>query len=380
MRIALISFHFAEYAFLLAKGLSEKHDVLLILNAENVARELGCRLLASASGRLQIVQLPPRALKNPLMGLNIYRIVAGIKRFSPDILHCQETPYDYLMGALVLLRNIPLVLTIHDHVPHSGKDAEDRWRIRFYRRRLRHMPDVVIVHGERIRRESEALLPWLRNRIIAIPHGPLGGASADNIHGWQRGALLFFGRIEQYKGLRYFIDVVKALNADGVNVKGIIAGTGQDLEQCRAEIEANGAFDLIGRYVADDEIPALFARANVIVLPYTDATQSGVAAMALRFGRPVVATDVGSIGEVVREGYNGFLVPPRDVPALASAIKLLVENQQLAVTLAKNAIRLAATELSWETIADSTAEAYRLAIAHKSGRKMQIDPVGESQS
>ncbi len=374
MKIALISFHFSEYTFMLASALAAQHQVLLILNQENAERELGRRLSSAVGKRLKIVLLPERGLKNPLMLLNLFRVVAEVRQFSPDVVHCQEAINDYLMGALALLRKYPLVLTIHDHVPHSGIDAHEmtRKRIAVYRRRLRRMPDAVIVHGERIRSESEELLPWLRSRIVAVPHGPLGEAASVGGHDWVRGALLFFGRIEQYKGLRYFIDAVKLLNLEGVAVKGIIAGTGLDLEQYRAEIKADDSFELIDRYIGDDEIPGLYGRANIVVLPYTDATQSGVVAMALRFGRPVVASDVGSIGEVVRDGYNGLLVPPRDAAALAHAIKRLVEDQQLAKTMAANATQLAATELSWEAIADSTVNAYRLAIAHKSGESVML--------
>lgn len=380
MKIALISFHFAEYALLLGSALAERHEVLLILNKENAELELGSRLSDAEKPGLKIVCLPERGLINPLMLLNSVRVISEIRAFSPDVIHCQEVPYDYLMGALALLRSFPLVLTIHDHVPHTGKDTRERKRIGFYRRRLRRMPDVAIVHGERIRRESEILLPWLRNRIIAVPHGPLGEATDLVEKNWEPGALLFFGRIEQYKGLRYFIDAVKTLNTKGAVVKGIIAGTGQDLELYRAEIEADSSFELIDRYIGDDEVPGLFGRANVVVLPYTDATQSGVVAMALHYGRPVVATDVGSIGEVVREGYNGLLVPPRDVPALAHAIGRLVEDQPLSASMGRNARQLGQTELSWAAIAERTAAAYRLAVAHKSGGKGSAQPAGGAQA
>jgi len=380
MRIALISFHFAEYAFLLGSALADQHEVLLILNKENAERELGSRLSCADKPGLKIVCLPERGLKHPLMFLNSVRVISEIRAFSPDVIHCQEAINDYLMGALVVLRRFPLVLTVHDHVPHSGSDARERKRLVLYKRFLRHMPDIVIVHGERIRGECEGLMPWLRGRIVAVPHGPLGDTTDQVEMNWEQGALLFFGRIEQYKGLRYFIDAVKSLTAQGVVVKGIIAGTGQDLELYRAEIEADSSFELIDRYIGDDEVPGLFGRTNIVVLPYTDATQSGVVAMALYYGRPVVATDVGSIGEVVRDGYNGLLVPPRDVPALAHAIGRLVEDQPLSATMGRNASQLGKTELSWAAIADRTAEAYRLAMAHKSGEKGGFQPAGGAQS
>ncbi|TCV83439.1 glycosyltransferase family 4 protein [Sulfurirhabdus autotrophica] len=367
MKITLISFHFSEYTFLLAKALSVRHEVQLILNQKNAERELGDRLNPVEGQQFEIIVLPDYGLKNPLMLFNIFNIVSRIKRFSPDVVHCQEAITDYLMAALLLLRKYPLVLTIHDHIPHSGIDSQARKRIIFYQQRLRHMPDVVIVHGDRIKNESEKLLPWLQDRIVAIPHGPLGEAPEMHDEQWESGNLLFFGRIEQYKGLRYFIDAVKVLNSENVAVKGVIAGTGRDLENYRDEIESDSQFELIDRYIDDQEIPGIFNKANVVVLPYTDATQSGVVALALRFGRPIVASEVGSIGEVVREGFNGLLVPPKDVPALADAIKKLVNNSQVTTLMAQNARVLASTELSWETIAEKTEKAYQIAIANKLG-------------
>jgi glycosyltransferase involved in cell wall biosynthesis len=190
---------------------------------------------------------------------------------------------------------------------------------------------------------------------------------------WVRGTLLFFGRIEKYKGLRYFIDAVKMLKAKGLVVKGIIAGTGQDLDLHRVEVEADSSFEVIDRYIGSDELDGLFGRTNVVVLPYTDATQSGVVAMALHYGRPVVATDVGSIGEVVIDGYNGLLVPPQDAPVLAQAISRLIEDPSLSTTMGRNASHLGKTELSWAAIAVRTTEAYKLALAHKHRGKLSID-------
>ena len=122
---------------------------------------------------------------------------------------------------------------------------------------------------------------------------------------------------------------------------------------------------MIDRYIKDDEIPVLFSRANAIILPYTDATQSGVAAMALSYGRPVISTQVGSIDEVVKNGYNGLIVPPKDTAALSDAILKIISDQELALQMAKNARILAATELSWEVIANETISAYRKAIKIK---------------
>ena len=365
MRIALISFHFAQYAYRLCSSLAKQHDVLLIMNKENSQRELSQNIYKEQCARQQIILLPERGFKNPLMLLNSLRIITEISKFSPAVIHCQEGTKDYLIVVLPFLRKYPLILTIHDHVPHSGKDTHSRKRIALYRSYLRRVSDAAIVHGNRIRTESETLFPWLKSRIFSVPHGPLGDKSYSANDNWEKGTILFFGRIEKYKGLFYLIEAIKILKKQGSHVKVIIAGTGSDLDIYRNEIKTDSSFELIERYIRSEEIQALFERANIVVLPYTDATQSGIVALALQYGRPVIATNVGSIGEVVQDGYNGIIVPPKDPDALANAIEMLIFDQKLAQKYAKNSKKLVENELSWTAVADKTVEVYRYAMRHK---------------
>lgn len=360
MRIALIAFHFAEYAYRLAYALAERHDVLLLLDHANSARELSTDAEYSAP-RLRIEAYPDYGLKNPRFLRNAWHIVRAVRRFSPDVVHFQEAPRDYLFAALPGLRRYPWVLTIHDHMPHSGRDAHDRRRIVFYRKVMRRKADAVIVHGERIQNTLQMLMPFVK-RSFAIPHGILGGNTTSASRPWEPGNLLFFGRIEQYKGLACLIDAVAILQSKGVSVKVVIAGTGDDLDRHRQRIVGNPVFELREGFIPHTEIPGLFGRANAVVLPYTDATQSGVAAMAMRFGRPVIASDVGSIGEVVNHGANGLLVQPRDAGELAQAIEALVSDPLLSARLAEGALRTAREQLSWTAIAHKTAQVYAVTL------------------
>lgn len=361
MRIALISLHFSEYAYRLARSLAENNEVLLIVGQENFEHEMGCVPHSTQAPRLKIVSVPRRPLKNPLVVLNALKILIVTHRFRPDVIHCQEDITDYLIWSLLFLKKYPLVLTIHDHIPHTGHDSQENIRKRKYRIYQRKHADAVIVHGERIRAECESIHPWLRGKVTPIPHGPLGNVEKPVEYGWETGTLLFFGRIEEYKGLKYLIDAIRLLKEQACPVHAIIAGKGRDLDAHRKTILEDPALELLERYINNDETALLFARANIVVLPYTDATQSGVAAMAMRYGRPIIASDVGSIREVVRHGFNGLLVPPRDSVALAAAIRTLVEDSHLAVQFGKNAISLVENELSWPAIAEQTIEVYRRA-------------------
>lgn len=364
MKVALFAFHFAEYSYRLACALADQqHEVLFFMHRDNAVQELGEKILAQPAPHLEIIFLPKRGPKDPGILMNALRIVAELKRFGPDVIHYQESLNYAFTLAQHLFHRIPLVLTIHDHIPHSGVDTKVSASVRLHRKYLRKHADLVIVHGEKIRAECEILFPWLKGKIASIPHGPLGAMVGAIKAEWEKGVLLFFGRIEKYKGLGYLIEAVKILREEGVPVKVVIAGRGSDLENYRSRITDDATFDLLEHFIPVDQVQNLFMRANMVVLPYTDATQSGVVALALQYGRPVVATDVGSIGEVVRDGFNGLLVPPKDAAALAAAIRKLIEDQELAGEMAQYAVNLAKGELSWQAIAARTVALYRRAVA-----------------
>ena len=96
------------------------------------------------------------------------------------------------------------------------------------------------------------------------------------------------------------------------------------------------------------------------MLPYTDATQSGVAAMAFGFGRPAIVTNVGGLPDVICDGYNGLLVPPKDAGALAEAMSRLIVNDDLRNRLTAGASDYGSTELSWEFVARQTSAAWSI--------------------
>lgn len=357
MKVALVSLHFAEYAWRLAQGLADAgHAVLLVLRADNVRNELGIAM-PSRPG-IDTVLLEDRPLKDPRVLQSMFRLIAAVRRFRPDVIHLQETLQDYLVPAVpFLMRSAPLVLTVHDHVPHTGSDARLGVRRDFYRRMLRRRAHAVIVHGELIRQEILEREPYLKDRVWSVAHGALGPDPLPGIES-EAGNILFFGRIEAYKGLGILVDAVRILQEKGIHARLTIAGRGNDLARHRGAIAKLADCCVIDRFIPVDDIALLFQRAAIIAVPYLDGTQSGVAAMAARYGRPVVATRVGSIPEVVRDGVSGLLVEPGNAQQLAAAIERMLADPPLAAALAAGAARLGATELSWRVIAQDTAAVY----------------------
>lgn len=368
LRVCLVFTHFAEYGFELAKALADHVDLLLVASIENTAAELGQQFLAKPDPSMPTHFI--RKTRRPWrLWIEAKRLRRVVQNFGPDLIHIQEDSKDALALALLRWKRIPTLLTVHDPKPHSGADARSRRRTRhgLYIAQLRRRASAAVVHGNALVNDARALLPG--RPIYVLPHGPLGlrFGHADP-EGGEPGRCLFFGRIEAYKGLRHFVEAMRRLRDRGLPVVGVIAGRGSDLETHRASIDSDPAlFELIERFLTPTEVAEQFLRADIVVMPYENATQSGVAAYALSIGRPVVAFDVGAIGEAVLHGLNGLLAPPGDIDQLTDLIANVIEDRSLRRRLASGALERGRGECSWPRIAEGLLPIYR-ELAHRPGR------------
>lgn len=366
MKIAILALHFAEYSARLALALSARHEVLLVLHSSNARHELPDDLRAQLARSVKVQQVELPRLRDPrLLGVN-FAINRTLREFSPEILHIQEYHPAFTGWAMLSFRRrIPVILTVHDHVQHSGGIPKDGWKwkvVQWFRLKASR----VIVHGSRAQAELHELDGRITGRTDVIHHGILGRTDVDDdVSACEPGTFLFFGRIQPYKGLRYLLDAGDTLHARGHAFRLVVAGTGSDLERYRDRIAATSWVELIDRYIPVAEVSGLFRRALGVVLPYTDATQSGVSAMAFAFSRPVIATRVGDVPEVVINGQTGLIAPPRDGKALADAMERLLVDRGLRDTLATGAARFAKEHLSWPRIAEATCDTYQRAMSSR---------------
>jgi glycosyltransferase involved in cell wall biosynthesis len=134
---------------------------------------------------------------------------------------------------------------------------------------------------------------------------------------------LFFGFIRGYKGLMNLIRAVALLPPERdfqLLVGGEFYEDDQPYRDLIRELGVEKRIVLHDRYIPNEEVPDFFGAANVVVLPYVSATQSGIIQIAYNFNRPVITTRVGGLPEVVRPGELGEVVEPEDPPARAAAI------------------------------------------------------------
>ncbi|MBN2498633.1 MAG: glycosyltransferase [Deltaproteobacteria bacterium] len=136
--------------------------------------------------------------------------------------------------------------------------------------------------------------------------------------------LLFFGFVRAYKGLGHLLESVRRLDPRA-GYKLVVAGEFYEPRSRYAAglnaLEDSGQLLLLDRYIPNEELPALFAASDLVLAPYLSATGSGAVQLAYAFDRPVLASAVGGLPDVVQDGHTGYLVPPGDPAALVAAIE-----------------------------------------------------------
>ncbi len=241
----------------------------------------------------------------------------------------------------------PSIVFVHDPLPHPGLVS---WlHARFENASLARAACCVVL--------SQALVPELVQRgvppakIAVIPHGliqyPHLGSNGRKRPG---PTLLFFGRITAYKGLDVLLEAFSHARARHPGLQLLIAGEGSLAPYAR-QLQGLEGVQVINRWVAEEDVPGLFEQADMVVLPYTSASQSGVLAIAAAFGLPVVASRVGGLPEQISDGETGLLVDPDSAPALANAIERLLDDPPLAAQLGQALQHEFEERRSWEKAA-----------------------------
>jgi starch synthase len=360
MKVAFVAFDFGEYCIRLASGIAqaENTSVLCFLPKDEAGPYLH---LLSESVDLRVFEKP--RIRHPFKQIRtVIDLVRQIRAFNPDVIHLQLGHLWFNLLGLPLLRRYPLVLTVHDSLIHVG-DAMTAKTPQWVYDRACHMARERIVHAPQVKESLVNRLSIPAETVHVMPYvvvGDVNVSAAQEVK--EEPVVLFFGRIWPYKGLEYLIKAEPLITAQAPGTKIVIAGTGEDFEPYRAMMKNPENFEVYYEYVSDEKRAELFRRASVVVLPYIEASQSFVISIAYRFGKPVVATTVGGLPEMVDDGRTGFLVPPRDVEALATAVIRLMRDDAMRWEFGENGMQKVNVECAPEAVGRQTRVVYRRAI------------------
>jgi glycosyltransferase involved in cell wall biosynthesis len=232
---------------------------------------------------------------------------------------------------------------------------------------VRRRADQLIVHSEHIRTLMAQQLDGVGANISLMPHIQIGQQLASPAGQDNENLVLFFGRIWEYKGLEYLIRAEPLISARVPDVCIMIAGQGEDFSRYARLMLHPQRFIVHNEFISEERVAEYFRRASIVVLPYIEASQSGVIPLAYSAGKPVVATTVGGLPEMVEHGRTGYLVAPRDAGQLADALVRLLLDPALRRQMGANAKHKIERECSPETIAQKTVEVYRRAVSTPQG-------------
>jgi glycosyltransferase involved in cell wall biosynthesis len=276
------------------------------------------------------------------------RLQKEIARLDPDVLHVQwlGLPRFDLRWLESVQRERPVVFTAHDVLPRRTADKLDLWRQVF------STVDRVVVHGAAAA-ERLAELGVDFTKIVRIPH-PVFTPTRE-IAPPQGSTILFFGLIRRSKGLDLLVRALPAIAERVPNVRLLVAGdpieAAEPYQALARELGIAERIDWRLRFLTEEEIADVMEEAALVALPYREIESSGVLATALGHGRPAVVTDVGSLGDIVREFEAGEVVPPEDAAALAAACSRLLLEPPGTTTKAREA-------LTWERAAEAHERVY----------------------
>jgi D-inositol-3-phosphate glycosyltransferase len=271
-----------------------------------------------------------------------------LRREQPDAVIFVWWIWVWALPYLAMLALLPKRMRVILQCHNIGDKEPAAWK-RMLTNLVLRRGDVLVVHAKT---EAEDAARRTSKRIVQtfLPVHELGGAvpsrdAARRALGLHGNVALFFGHVRPFKGLDVALRAWRERTAD---VTLLVAGEawwkGEEQYRALAQGLSNVRFDF--RYIPDAEIATYFAAADVVLAPYRIEAQSGVALTAFHFARPVIATNVGGLPEIIEEGVNGMLVPPEDPTSLARAIDAFFARNDRE-TMERQAAA-AARKYSWE--------------------------------
>ena len=288
---------------------------------------------------------------------SVRRLSRRLHELEPDVVHVQWLALPRL--DMRWLRDVaaqrPTVFTAHHALPRDNGASVDS------RKRVYDVVERVIVHSRRGVDEL-ASLGLARDRIEYIPHAVFEAQAREEPTPPAGRTLLFFGLLRAYKG----IDVLVRALAEILDARLVVAGDPLDpvepLQELAREVGVAERIEWRLGFLPEDDVAALMHDAAVVVVPYRRTDASGVLATAIGHGRPVVVTDVGSLGETVRDFGLGEVVPPGDEHALAEACSRLLDDPAR-LAAAFEGTRRARAALTWDAAASEHERVYEAALA-----------------
>lgn len=319
----------ARYTFELARAMGDLDDtrVVVSLNAENELLDQFEEL--ERQGRVTLDRRHFSGKRSARAWIGVvpgpWSFGAWAKQTGGHVIVTMGNPLSFALALTLWCSRVPFTHVVHDAVRHPGERSGLMHRsVRWAARLAANV--VCLSSGVRDEVVANWRIPLARTSVI--PHGPFYAEEAAALRLNQLPSngqsderqVLFLGRILPYKGLGLLLHAWKEIEIEFPLAVITLAGDG-DFAPHREQFQRLNRAHLQNRWLADRDIQALMAKADLLVLPYTEASQSGVIGIAHSFGVPVLATDVGGLATQIDSPHGDLVVRPT-VEALAQGLRL----------------------------------------------------------
>ena len=307
---------------------------------------------------IYIINYPVGSLKSIYPILGSFRLFKKTLRFieavNCDVLHMTgiQRHFNYLLAKH--FKSI-LVDTMHDPIPHDPDSisAFQFWSARLFFK----LPQRVFLLNKK---QGDAFCKRYNYPYEKLAYAKLGSydctplfssSTKNNTDKY----ILFFGRIQPYKGVENLIRAMRIVHKDLPTLKLVIAGKGIINEPIDITYTT-----FINRFISNEEIADLLKNALFVICPYLSATQSGVVSTAFSMDVPIIATNVGGMAESISDKETGLLIEPDNDRSLADAIIYLYKNSGMRTKFIQNIQKERINGCySWEKISDSYIRIYK---------------------
>ena len=334
-------------------------------------------------GKIQVSVFPRRIFfyREKLSLFLWLRFFFEVLVMKPEIIHIQYTPT--ICGPVIPLFLILMRILGSSRIIVTAHEAPEAYLkycpgitsffFLFYEKSIYKLSHQVLVHTSLHREALQERYQLGENKIKLIPHG-VGKKSA---YSWQvkkvkekydlekKDIITFFGFLRPNKGIEYLILSFSEIIKKRKNLILLIAGSTVkiwskyplQLKGLVKKLKIDNYVKFTG-FVPNNEVPALFVVSKIIVMPYFRSTQSAVLHQAISCTRPVIVSDVGGIGNFVKQNNIGLVVPPKDVESLTKAILNLLDDKRKLEMFRENELKLREI-LSWDNIARLHMKIYK---------------------
>lgn len=251
---------------------------------------------------------------------SLLSIISKIRGTHFDVIYF-ESLHTWNLPIMMMAGNAKTYQVIHEVIPHEG-DSQVKM-VDLMNRAVVKLSDFIVLHNQKYMQDMIERYRISSQRLKYIELWRRYPEYTPPVH---RGRVLFFGRINPYKGIDNLLEIVRLCPTIHFDVIGRVDPQVQDLVNILAK-EKNVYLNT--EYVTDEEMKKAFCQCDWVLLPYNSASQSGVIIDAYKYSRPVIAFNVGAIQEQVANGKSGYLIPFGDNKKIAQRLKEALQMNQL---------------------------------------------------